>query len=323
MTARLLLAGALLVCLACAGRGGERPLKKATFLPQWAPQAQFAGYYVAHERGLYRRHGIDLTIARGGPESPPTTALQTGTADFTTLMLSTAVQRRAAGMPLVNIAQLMQKSAFMLVARRSSGITSPRDLAGRRVGLWPADFQVQPMALFHNYRVAVTVVPQAYSIDVFLRGQADAVSAMWYNEFHEILTAGVPESDLTTIFFHEHGLNFPEDGLYAMESTVRRDPALTCAFVRASIEGWYHAFAAPQQAIDIVLRRMAEAGLSQDRTHQQWMFDRMRDLIWPVDGSARLGLLKADDYRRVSTALRDSGMIPAIPAYREFAAACE
>lgn len=322
MTARLSLAAALLLCLACAGRGGEAPLKRATFLPQWAPQAQFAGYYVAHERGFYRRHGIDLTIARGGPEASPTTALQSGTADFTTLMLSTAVQRRAAGMPLVNIAQVMQKSALMLVARTSTGITSPRDLAGRRVGLWPADFQVQPLALLRNYGVAVTVVPQAYSIDIFLRGQADAVSAMWYNEFHEILMAGVPESTLTTIFFHEHGLNFPEDGIYALESTVRRDPALTCAFVRASIEGWYDAFAAPQQALDIVLRRMAEAGLSQNRTHQQWMLDRMRDLIWPVDGSARLGLLKPDDYRRVATALRDSGMIPTVPAFRDFASMC-
>ena len=85
MIARLSLAVALLLCLACAGRGDDSPLRKATFLPQWAPQAQFAGYYVAHERGFYRRHGIDLTIARGGPESPPTTALQSGTADFTTL----------------------------------------------------------------------------------------------------------------------------------------------------------------------------------------------------------------------------------------------
>jgi len=322
MLARLALAAALLLGLACAGRSGEAPLKKATFLPQWAPQSQFAGYYVAHERGFYRRHGIDLTIARGGPERSPTTALQSGTADFVTLMLSTAVQRRAAGMPLVNVAQVMQKSALMLVARRASGILSPRDLAGRRVGLWPADFQVQPLALFRNYGVAVTVVDQAYSIDVFLRGQADAVSAMWYNEFHEILMAGVPAAELTTIFFHEHGLNFPEDGLYALESTVRRDPGLTCAFVRASIEGWYEAFAAPQQAIDIVLRRMREAGLSQDRAHQQWMLDRMRDLIWPVDGSARLGRLQPTDYRRVSTALRDSGMIAAVPALGDFAAAC-
>jgi NitT/TauT family transport system substrate-binding protein len=267
MIARLSLAAALLLCVACAGLSADRPLEKATFLPQWAPQAQFAGYYVAQERGLYRRHGIDLTIARGGPESPPSAALQSGAADFTTLMLSAAVQRRAAGMPLVNIAQVMQKSALMLVARRSSGIASPRDLAGKRVGLWPADFQVQPLALFRNYGVAVTVVPQAYSIDVFLRGQADAVSAMWYNELHEILTSGVPAAELTTIFFHEHGLNFPEDGLYAMESTVRRHPALTCAFVRASIEGWYEAFAAPQQALDIVLRRMQEAGLSPNRAH--------------------------------------------------------
>ncbi len=92
--------------------------------------------------------------------------------------------------------------------------------------------------------------------------------------------------------------------------------------MRASIEGWYEAFAAPQQALDIVLRRMEEAGLSRNRAHQQWMLDRMRDLIWPADGSARLGRLQPDDYRRVSTALRDSGMIPTVPAFADFASGC-
>ena len=66
----------------------EEPLKKTSFLPQWSPQAQFAGYYVAYEKGFYKNHGIDLTFIQGGPDRPPSVFLTKGKADFVTSWLS-------------------------------------------------------------------------------------------------------------------------------------------------------------------------------------------------------------------------------------------
>ena len=57
-------------------RADEKTLKKVSFIPQWVPQAQFAGYYVAHELGIYKKHGIDLTIISGGPERQPSDLLK-------------------------------------------------------------------------------------------------------------------------------------------------------------------------------------------------------------------------------------------------------
>ena len=292
-------------------------LKKIAFLPQWFPQAQFAGYYMASEKGIYQKHGLDVTILRGGPEAPVTDMLTRRKADITTLFLSTAIQRRAKGLRLVNIGQIVQRSGFMLVARKGKGISRPQDLDGKKVSLW-ADFQMQPLAFFRKYGLKVRVVPQTYTVNLFLRGGVDAASAMWYNEYHTILNSGLNEDEVTAFFFDRHGLNFPEDGIYCLEETVQKDQGLYARFLRASLEGWRYAFARPEETLDVVMRRAGEARSGTNRVHQKWMLARMKDIILPDGQDTRMGLLKEEEYRTVAGILRAGGLIHEIPDYREF-----
>src|SRR5574341_1155888 len=90
----------------------ETDLRKLSFIPQWVPQAQFAGYYVAYERGIYKKYGIDLTIVSGGPDRPSSDFLEAQKADFATMWLSIGIQRRVHGVRLVNIGQIIQRSAL-------------------------------------------------------------------------------------------------------------------------------------------------------------------------------------------------------------------
>lgn len=300
----------------------DKPLKRVSMVSLWFPQSQFAGYYVALEKGIYRKYGLDVTIINGGPEIFPFKLLEEGKADFAVMWLSTGIEKRSLGLSLVNIAQVVQKSGLMLVAKKSSGILKPEDMNNRKVGLWNADFEIQPRAFFKKYGLNVTVIPQSYTVNLFLRDGVDVASAMWYNEYHTIINSGYDPEELTTFFFYEHGLNSPEDGIYTMEKTASGDPQACRAFVKASLEGWKYAFAHAEEAVDIVLQYMEKAHLPANRVHQKWMLARMKDLIL-LNGSCQgMGVLSRGDYDFVAGGMLENGLIKSIPDFDKFYKDC-
>ncbi|MBF0567735.1 MAG: ABC transporter substrate-binding protein [Nitrospirae bacterium] len=301
---------------------GEGGLKGASFVPQWVPQAQFVGYYVALDKGIYKKYGIDLKIITGGPDNPPTSLLDNGTADFASVWLSTAINSRAHGQKLVNIAQIIRRTSQMLVARKTSGITTPQDLNGRKVSIWSGDSSIQGIAFIKKYNLTVKIVTQSPTVNLFMRGAVDAASAMLYNEYHTMLNSGLDPDELMKFSFYEHGVNFPEDGLYVSEEKFAADPALCCAFARASIEGWLYAFAHPDEAIDIVMKYMLRAHVPSNTAHQRWMLDKMRDLIIPDNDTADIGILRQEDYQRTAAELKATGLIETIPEFNSFYKNC-
>ena len=316
---KFIISAALFLIIICGAPTEGDALKKALFIPQWVPQAQFAGYYIGLEKGIYRKHGIDLTIITGGPDNLPSELLTDGRADFASLWLSTGIKMRAGGAKILNIAQIMQRSALMLVAKKASGIEKPRDINGKNVGLWGPIFQIQPRAFFRKYDLTVKVVPQSFSINLFLRDGVDVASAMWYNEYHTILNCGIDPGELTTFFFHEHGLNFPEDGIYVLEETYKKDPTLCAAFVLASIEGWRYAFDHPDEALAVTMRNLKKEHIPTTLVHQKWMLERMKDLILPEKGKDEsMGGLLPEDYSRVAQSLRSMGLIDSVPSFTSF-----
>lgn len=318
---RLLLLFFLLVLSSFANpahaAGGGAVLQKASLMPLWSPQAQFAGYYVALDKGLYAQHGIDLRILPAGPGHSPAQALRDGQADFAILWLTTALQQNAAGTKLVNLGQIIPRSSMMLISKKSSGIATVASMAGKKVGLWGGDLSIPPRTLFAKYNIQVQEVPLSHTVNLFLRGGIDVTSAMWFNEFHTILNSGIEREELNIITLNDEGMNFPEDGLYALQATVERDPALADAFVAASLAGWQYAFAHPEEAVDIVLKYMRQAKLPANRVHQRWMLDRMNDLLAEHPGG-RPGRLDKDDYESVGNALRRTGLIRTYPEYQVF-----
>lgn len=291
------------------------------FLPQWTPQAQFAGYYVAIQKGFYQKRGIDLRLISGGPDNPPADMLLCHKTDFATFFLSDAIKLRSKGVDIVNVAQIGQKSGFILVARKSSGILSPKDLNGKRVSIW-SDFQIQPLAFFRKYRIQVTVIPQTYTVSLFLQGGVDAACAMWYNEYHSLLNSGVNADELTTFFFDQHGLNFPEDGIYCLSETLKKNPRICRDVVGASLEGWRYAFEHPDETIDIVMNYVREAHVGTNRVHQRWMLDRIRDISVTGDRNTPMGTLSPDDFQTVVGELKTGGMIDDVPDFKEFHVPC-
>ena len=207
---------------------------------------------------------------------------------------------------------------MLLVARKASGIRSVADLQGRKVGLWGGDLDIPARSVFDRHRVRVQPIAQTATVTMFLRGGVAATSAMLYNEYHTILSAGIDPEELTVLPLRDHGANYPEDGLYALSTTVQRDPELVDAFVRASWEGWDYAFAHPEEAVDVMLRTMKQARLPANRMHQRWMLARMQELMRPANAGQPPGELARGDLQAVTQELNRIGLLRGPVDYESF-----
>lgn len=306
---------AAVVCLSATAASAGTPVRLAL---QWFPQTQFAGYYMALEKGIYARYGLDVTILSGDADSDPIDRVVEGKADYCTSFLSSAIRRRAEGAPLVNVGQIVQRSALMLVTRKDAGIKTIKDLDGARVGTWGGDFQLQPMALFQRENLNLTFVRQSPSFELFMRGGLDAALAMWYNEYHTLLAYGLNADEMKTFFFSDLDLNQPEDGIYCLESTLKASPETADALVRASAEGWEYAFAHPEETVKTLLSIMKRAKVKANKAHQTWMLARMQNIILN-EGQVRLDTtLKSNDFEGTKKMLFDTGFIARDIAYEDF-----
>ncbi len=314
----------LLVFLFVPLCGKDNPMPKIRFMPQWLPQCQFAGFYVAKQLGIYEKNGLDVEIINGGPDKPAPEMLKSGKVDFVTLFLSSGIKEKAEGMNIIDIAQFSKKSALVYITKKKSGILMPGDMQGKRLGLWKSDFQDIPLAFIEKYDLNLEIVPITSTVNLFLRDGVDIMTVMWYNEYHSVLNCGLNEDELQPFFFYDYDLNIPEDGVYCLVDTYKNNPEICDKFIKSSLEGWNYAFKNKEKAVQIILKVMNEAHLPANRAHQQWMLDRMEDLFYP-DREKDFILnteLKEDDYRKTAEILFRCGSIDKIPDFKDFFIDC-
>ncbi len=284
---------------------------------QWVPQAQFAGYIMALEKGLFAAEGLNVDVRFSDENASPITELFSGRADFITAWLS---QTLTLDRPVVNICQVVQKSTLMLVAKKSSGIRKPEDLTGKKVAIWGGDFSIQPLAFFRKYGIKPVIVPQSYNIDAFLVGACDAASAMYYNEYNKIYLSGVDQEDLVPFFYSDYGLNFPEDGIYCTRETQTRNPEMCRKIRQAILQGWEYAFTHEEETLDVLMDYCAGYRVRTNRAQQKWMLGAIRQAVvfGAGDKASSWGVLKKEDYQRVADELIRQGFVKSVPAYETF-----
>ncbi len=281
---------------------------------KWVTQAQFAGYYVAKDKGFYKEAGLDVTIKAGGPDIAPPQVIAGGGADVVIDWMPSALASREKGLALVNIAQPFKTSGMMLTCRKDSGIKTPADFKGKTLGVWffgnEYPFLSWMAKLGHKTEGGadgVTVLKQGFNVDPILQKQAACVSTMTYNEYWQIIDAGLTADDLVVFKYQEQGVATMEDGLYVLEKNLK-DPAFVdkmARFVAASMKGWAWARENSDAAADIVLENDATG--AQTQKHQRRMMGEINKLTAGSDGK-----LDPADYERTVQTLLSGGSDPVI-----------
>jgi NitT/TauT family transport system substrate-binding protein len=273
---------------------------------------------MAKVKGFFEREGISrpVDLVWGAVNADPLGRVASGEIDFCTGWLSEAVHRREQGEPIVLLAQVMDRSSFMLVTRADSGIVRPQDMTGRLVGLWGGNFSIQPNAFFSQYGIEPVTVQQTSSIFPFLRGAVDVASVMYYNEYHKLMEAGLRKEDLHTFLFADHGLNIPEDGVYMTDAFRDAHPRDCEAIVEAVRQGWAYALAHQEETLDLVLRYCEQEKFITNRNHQKWMLNAFAESVHPDRDN--WGLLTESEYDSAIKVLSAQGIIEAPPPYGSF-----
>ncbi len=281
---------------------------KVTLQLKWVTQGQFAGYYVAKEKGFYEEEGLDVEIKPGGPDIAPEQVIAGGGADVVVTWMAAALAARDKGVGLVNIAQPFKKAGMQLVCPADGPVKTEADFKGKTLGVWFFGNEYPFFAWMNKLGLSteggpdgVTVLKQSFDVQPLIQKQADCISVMTYNEYWQLIDAGYKPEDLIVFNYTAMGNDLLEDGLYVMEENLK-DPAFEdkmVRFVRASMKGWKYATENPDEAAEIVVD-----GGGQDENHQKRMVGEVAKLIDNADGK-----LIPEAYERTAQALLDQKII--------------
>ena len=288
---------------------------KLTLQLKWVTQAQFAGYYVAKDKGFYKDAGLDVTVKAGGPDINPSQVIAGGGADVIVDWMPSALATREKGVPIVNISQVFKRSGMMLTCRKDSGIKTPKDFAGRTLGVWFYGNEYPFLSWMDKlgYKTsgdgnAVKVLKQGFNVDPLLQKQADCISTMTYNEYWQLIESGMKPDELIVFKYEDQGVATLEDGLYVQEKSLA-DAKMAdklARFLKASLKGWDYAIKHQDEAVKIVLAN--DASGAQTAPHQTTMMTEIAKL---VEGG-KLGYLEPAAYDRTVKTLLSGKSDPVI-----------
>ena len=284
------------------------------FTPQWTAQAQFAGYYVAEAKGFYREAGVKVRIEHPSVTQPAMARLRSGECQATTLQVCQALEIVDAGIPLVNILQTSMNNAMVIVSAKDK---DPLSQKGARVGIWSVGFGQLAICMSIKDHLDYQWVRIAQNVNLFVAGALDATLAMSYNEYYQLIQAGMNISDKAVYRFCDHGYNVQEDGVYMTREYYQTHRQQARKFAEASRRGWEWAAQHPDEALDIVMQYVDKDRIATNRTLQRLMLKEVLRLQVDRESKKREFRLRPDMVKLASRLMVDNMMLGREVKYEE------
>ena len=284
------------------------------FTPQWTAPAQFAGYYVAEVKGFYREAGIKVQIVHPSATQPAMSRLRENRCQATTLQLCQALEIVGDGMPLVNILQTSMNNAMVIVAAKDE---DPLKHKGARVGIWSVGFGQLAICMSIMDHLNYEFIRFAQNVNLFVSGALDATLAMSYNEYYQLIQAGIKVTDKNVYRFCDHGYNVQEDGVYMRRDYYEKHREQALKFAQASRKGWEWAAQHPEETLDIVMQYVDRENIATNRIMQRLMLKEVLRLQIDRESKKREFRLRPDMVRLASRLMYQNHMLSREVTYDE------
>ena len=298
----------------CVAQTAQAQDETIVFTPQWTAQAQFAGYYVAEAKGFYREAGVKVKIEHPSTTQPAMARMRKNQCQATTLQLCQAMEIVDEGVPLVNILQTSMNNAMVIVSAKNQ---DPLTQKGAHVGIWSVGFGQLAICMSIKDHLNYEWVRFAQNINLFVSGALDATLAMSYNEYYQLVQAGIEMTDKNVYRFCDHGYNVQEDGVYMKRSYYLKHKDQARRFAQASRKGWEWAAQHPEETLDIVMQYVDKNGIATNRVMQRLMLKEVLRLQVDRESKKREFRLRPDMVKRASTLMVENQMLSRDITYKE------
>jgi len=304
----------LSVVLVTTGLRAAAQDETLVFTPQWTAQAQFAGYYVAEAKGFYREAGVKVRIEHPSVTQPAMDRLRKNQCQATTLQLCQAMEIIDGGVPLVNILQTSMNNAMVIVSARGK---DPLTQKGARVGIWSVGFGQLAICMSIKDHLDYQWIRFAQNVNLFVSGALDATLAMSYNEYYQLVQAGIEMTDKNVYRFCDHGYNVQEDGVYMTRSYYEKHREQARKFAEASKKGWEWAAQHPDETLDIVMQYVEKNHIATNRVMQRLMLKEVLRLQVDRESKKLEFRLRPDMVKQASDLMTENQMLSREVKYEE------
>ena len=284
------------------------------FMPQWKAQAQFAGYYVAQEKGFYKEAGIEVDIVHPTLTQPIMSRIRNNECQATTLSLCQALEVIDEGVPLVNILQTSMNNAMVIVSAHN---VNPLTQKGARVGIWSTGYGQLAECMSKKEGLSYHWIPAANPVHLFVAGAVDAMVAMNYNEYYQLIQSGRELSEKNVYRFCDHGYNIQGEGVYMTYDYYVKHKDQARRFAEASRRGWEWAAAHPEETIRIVSKYVKANRSATNSEIQTLMLKEVLQLQIDRESGKREFRLRPDMVKRACQLMMEGGMLKREIRYEE------
>lgn len=259
--------------------------QQIVFMPNWLPQAEYAGYYAADSLGYYAAEGLDVRIQHPRISETSFSFLKRGEAQIVLTNLSNALMAVAGGTRIVNVMQTSQTNSLLLVSRFP--LPDLASLNHRKIAVWNRLPQELLDRLAQVSGLEVGWVRFNGGVNVFLSGAVDIFLTYSFNEYPQLEESGLVLDSCHVFRLAEHGYNLPEDGVYVMEEYYKTHEEEVRKFVKASIRGWNWVEQNQEKALDMVMSIVRKNNIATNRYHQCKMLKEILRLQYDMESGEK------------------------------------